>query len=173
MLFNHFSRKEVKEIVRKVTKDYEAQIASLRARTNELIEENRSLSAKLSELEASKNSISEAILSSVDAGKRLEEKSAAYVENQMRAIRLIAAKSKKLADDLKKKYPDEADDACGELNEFFARLDELIAYDGKNDFAAESAETDIDLDSICRELGIEDGGAENERELVFFEDDEN
>lgn len=170
MLFGHYSKKEVKEIVQKAVKDYDVKIAALRARTNELIEENRNLSAKLSSLENSKNDISAALLSSIEAGKRLEEKSAAYVENQLRGVRLIAEKSRALVEDLKKKYPEEDD--YGELGEFFSRLDEILGG-GDGDFAAESAETDIDIDSICKELGIGDDGEENNRELVFFDDDEN
>lgn len=170
MLFNHFSRKEVKDIIRKVNRNNEEKIASLTERINELIEQNRALSARLSPLEADKEGISEALLSSVDAGKKLEEKSAAYVENQMRGIRLIAEKSKKLVEDLKSKYPDEND--CDELDEFFSRLDEILQSDGKDVFAYDEGE-DLDLESICKELGIEDDGKENEREFVFFEDDEN
>jgi len=172
MLFNHFSRKEVKDIIRKVSKDYEAQIVALRTRTNELIEENRQLSARLSELEGSKSDISEALLKSIDAGKKLEEKSLAYVENQMRGIRLIADRSRKLAEDLKAKYPDEDD--CAELNDFFNRLDELLT-DGGDGYMFEkdknSEVTDADLENICKELGIEDDG-KGERELILFEDDE-
>lgn len=172
MLFNHFSRKEVKDIIRRVSKDYEEQIATLRGRANELIDENRQLSARLSELEGDRNNVSDALITSIDAGKKLEEKSLAYVENQMRGIRLIADRSRRLAEDLKAKYPAESD--CAELNEFFDRLEELLSgetegYMFEQDKNAEI--TDADLENICKELGIKDDG-QGERKLVLFEDDE-
>lgn len=171
MLFNHFSRKEVKDIIRKVKRNYEEQLSAARARTNELIAQNRVLAARLSELEGDKSEISDALLKSIDAGRQLEEKSLAYVENQMRGIRLIADKSRRLVAELKAKYPDEDD--CAELEEFFSRMDDIFSDSAEGGFAYESGEpvTD-DLESICRELGIEDDGKENEREFVFFEDDE-
>lgn len=171
MLLNHFSRKEVKDIIRKVKSDYEEQLSVARARTNELIAENRVLSARLSELEGNKGEISDALLKSINVGKQIEEKSLAYVENQMRGIRLIADKSRRLVEELKAKYPDEDD--CAELEEFFARMDEIFSDSAEGGFAYESgAPVTDDLASICRELGIEDDGKENEREFILFEDDE-
>lgn len=170
MLFGHYSKKEVKEIVRRAVKDYDVKIAALTSRTNELIEENRRLSASLSAYESKKDIIDEAILSSAEASSINKKKSDAYVANQLRGVKLIAEKGQRLVDDLKKKHP-EADD-YGELGEFFTRLDEILS-DDDGGFAAECADTDIDIDSICKELGIEDDGSENNRELVFFEDDEN
>lgn len=170
MLFGHYSKKEVNQIVQYKLKDYEAKIKALTARQGELLEENRRLSARLSSLESRESDISAALLSSVEAGRKNEEKAAAYVENQLRGVRLVAEKSKRLVEDLKKKHPEEDD--YGELSEFFTRLEDILS-DDDGDFAAESAETDIDIDSICKELGIVDDGTGNNREFVFFEDDEN
>lgn len=170
MLFGHYSKKEVNQIVQYKLKDYEAKIKALNARKAELIEENRRLSARLSSLESRESDISAALLSSVEASRKNEEKAAAYVENQLRGVRLVAEKSKRLVEDLKKKHPEEDD--YGELSEFFTRLEDILS-DDDGDFAAESAETDIDIDSICKELGIVDDGTGNNREFVFFEDDEN
>ncbi len=169
MFFNHFSKKEVRAILKKVTDEYEAQAALQKNRINELIQQNRELSARVSTLEEEREGVSEAIIHSVEAGKKIEERSERFVQNQLRGLRLLTDRCKTLAGDIKNKYP-EVDD-IQDFKEFFEQVDELLKSEPHAfDIEAAKAPT-ADLEELCRELGIEDDGEEL-KEFVFFDDDE-
>ncbi len=168
MLFNHYSKKEVKTILSKVVGEYKDKIASQQTRINELIQKNRELSAKVSEYEGKESQISSAIIGSVEAGKRIEERSEAYVKNQLKGLRLLSDRCRALAAEIKEKYP-EADD-CAEFSSFFDRLDEVLGEENGFDYEL-AFPAEKDLETLCRELGVEDDGEEN-KEFVIFDDEE-
>lgn len=168
MFFNHYSKKEVREIVKKVSEEYDKQIAVQKDRINELIEKNRELSAKVSELESAKQNISDAMIESVQAGKKIEERSAKYVENQLRGLKILCDRCKKLSADMSEKY---ATDETEELISFFERVDEILDEDGAGFDYEQAMGPTKDLAQLCKELGIEDDG-EEDKEFIFFDDDE-
>lgn len=167
MLFNHYSKKEVKQIVRQLMEEYRQRISSQQTRLNELIEKNRELSARLSYYENKESEISDAILTSVEAGKKIEERSAAYVKNQLNGLKILSDRCRALAADLKEKYPDQKD--IDDFSEFFSRMDELLEED--NDFSYEfNKGPELDLEALCKELGIEEDS--ESKEFIIFDDEE-
>lgn len=167
MLFQHYSKKEVKEIVRRVAEEYQKRISAQQTRIDDLLEKNRELSAKLSVLEGKEEEISSAILTSVEAGKKLEERTDAYIKNRLQGLKLLSERLKERTEALKEKYP-EADD-LKDFDEFFSRMEELMGEE--DDFSREMREEpQMDLEALCRELGIAEG--DEAKEFVFFDDDE-
>lgn len=167
MFFNHYSKKEVREIVRKVSEEYDQQIAAKKERMDELIEKNRELSARISELEGAKQNISDAMIESVKAGKRIEERSSKYIENQLRGLKILCDRCKKLASDMAEKY---SADETEELASFFERIDEILNEDGAGFDYEQAMGPTKDLAQLCKELGIEDDG-EEDKEFIFFDDE--
>lgn len=167
MLFKHYSKKEVKEIMRKLMDEYKQKISFQKLKIDELTEQNRILSARLSELENKQDEIGSAIMTSVEAGKKLEERSEAYVRNQLKGIQLLSSRCRAIAAEMKEKYPEEDD--CDEFTDFFNQIDEVLNENKDVTSFDYGEKTDLDLESLCRELGVEDDA--DDKEFVIFDND--
>lgn len=156
MFKRRFTEEEVRMLVARLKEEYEAIVRNQREIMEQVKEENRRLSARLSVLEGQREDVSSALVHAVAEGERIKQEGAEIAENERRELHLLADKCRLLCDRLSVKYPDEED--CADFQAF---THSLRAYLGEEEdepvFNLEEVTNPsepLDLEKLCRDLGL-------------------
>ncbi len=150
-----YTARRVKKLVQRLKEEYDGVLKQQREEAERLKEENRNLSARVHELEGERASVAQALILASQEGERLKAAGQKEEANERNELRLLAQKCRLLAEDLRRRHPNEEDvaefasytddlgHAMGEEAETGFRMEEVIAP-GKP----------LDLGKLCRELGL-------------------
>lgn len=154
-----FTEKDVKRLVSRLKEEYETVLEKQREAAEEVKEENRTLRARISVLEGERGNVASALVHATREGERIKKSSAQEAENERRELALLAEKCRLLSDSLTRKYPDEDD--VRDFSDFIDALrDRLGGKPVKSGFDLEevtSPKEPLDLEKLCRELGLMEG----------------
>ena len=160
-MFKIYTAENVKKIVTRMETEYENALSALRRRINELTEENRDLSARLSLLERDRSSVADAIIAAEKTGKEIRSSADAYARERREGIYRLAERCRSLAAALAEKYPDEED--VKNFGSYISKLDEALETGGEGELDMDkilNPDKGLKLENICRELGLMDDGQE-------------
>ena len=159
-MFGLYTKRDVQMLVRRLRDEYDAALKEQKAASVELKAENRALSARVSELEGERGSVSEALVHAVKEGERIKEEGSRAAENGQKEFALLAEKCRLFLAKLMQKYPDEEDTQA-----FAAFVDSLSGA-----LAEEEEESGLymdevlapkqplDLGKLCKDLGLMEDG---------------
>lgn len=155
-MFGLYTKKDMKRLAARLKEEYSAALLKQRKFAEELKEKNRVLSARVSELEAERAGVSDALIHAEREGKRIARESALSAENERKEFLLLAEKCRLLSEQMLKKYPDAEDSAS-----FAAFSDELTDRLGGEEEDGEfnldevlAPKQPLDLKKLCLELGL-------------------
>lgn len=157
-MFKRYSEKDVRVLVHKLKEEYDGVVRQGREAFDELKEENKRLSARLSVLEGERAGVTEALVNAEKAGEEIKKTVEAEAENKSRELLLLAEQSRMLLSRLNAKYPDEA-----EVRDFNAFCDALFeklhlsreeSGSGFNMDDVLNPKEPLDLEKLCRDLGL-------------------
>lgn len=160
-MFKIYTADNVKKIVGRMEEEYENALSSLRRRINELTEENRNLSARLSVLERDRDSVADAIITAEKTGREIRSSAEAYAKERRDGIYRLAERCRSLAAALSEKYPDEED--VKNFGSYISKLDEALETGGEGEIDMDKIlypDKGLKLENLCRELGLMDDGNE-------------
>ncbi len=160
-MFKRYSEKQIKSLVHKLKEEYEGVVRQGREAFDELKEENKELRARVALLEGERKEVAQAILDAEKAGEEIKKSRAAEAENESKELALLAEQSRLLLSRLMQKYPDEAD--VRDFNAFCDALYERLNAGREEEFDMNEVlapRTPLDLESLCRDLGLMDDGEE-------------
>ncbi len=164
-MFKRYSEKEVKALVRRLKEEYDGIVRQGREAFDELKEENKRLLARLLVLEGERDGVTDALLNAEKAGDAIKKTVAAEAENKSRELVLLSEQCRMLLTRLNEKYPDEA-----EVKDFKVFCDALFEKLNANAGGEEesgsgfnmddvlSPKEPLDLEKLCRDLGLMEGG---------------
>ena len=159
-MFGLYTKRDVQMLVRRLRDEYDAALKEQKAASEELKAENRALSARVSELEGERGSVSEALVHAVKEGERIKEEGSRAAENGQKEFALLAEKCRLFLAKLMQKYPDEEDTQA-----FAAFVESLSGALGE-----EEEESGLDMDEVlapkqppdlgklCKDLGLMEDG---------------
>ena len=104
-----YSKKDVEKLVDRLREEYEEALRTQRQAAEELKEENRNLAARVSQLEAERATVADALIDAVKAGERIRKESEDAAANGGKELSLLIAKCRLLSGNLLAKYPDAED----------------------------------------------------------------
>ena len=139
----------------RLKEEYEGVLSRNRMAMEELILENRSLRARVLELEKERGNVSEALISATREGQRIVREGALAAENERKELVLLAEKCRLLSERLLKKYPDEEDTL--EYAAFCEELRSRLGTEEPSGFDLEEVvapKEPLDLEKLCRDLGL-------------------
>lgn len=156
-MFRRYSEKDVRALVHKLKEEYDGVVRQGREAFDELKEENKRLSARLSVLEGEREGVTDALVNAEKAGEEIKKTVEAEAENKSRELLLLAEQCRLLLARLNAKYPDEA-----EVKDFNAFCDALfdklhVPHGGESGFNMDDVlypKEPLDLEKLCRELGL-------------------
>ena len=149
-----YSKKDVEKLVDRLREEYEEALRTQRQAAEELKEENRNLAARVSQLEAERATVADALIDAVKAGERIRKESEDAAANGGKELSLLIAKCRLLSGNLMAKYPDaedvkafsyfvEALQSEASEEEDVLNMDEVLA-----------PKYPLDLGKLCKELGL-------------------
>ena len=150
-----YKESDVKKLVMRLKEEYDGVLARSRAAQEELTRENRTLRARVLELEGERGSVSDALIMASREGQRIVREGALAAENERKELVLLAEKCRLLSDRLLKKYPDEED-----VMQYAAFCDDLKSRLGMEEASGFDLEevvapkAPLDLEKLCRDLGL-------------------
>ena len=157
-MFRRYSEKDVRALVHKLKEEYDGVVRQGREAFDELKEENKRLSARLSVLEGERAGVTDALVNAEKAGEEIKKTVEAEAENKSRELMLLAEQCRLLLSRLNEKYPDEA-----EVRDFDAFCDALFeklhitrgeSESGFNMDDVPNPKEPLDLEKLCRELDL-------------------
>ena len=157
-MFRRYSEKDVRALVHKLKEEYDGVVRQGREAFDELKEENKRLSARLSVLEGERAGVTDALVNAEKAGEEIKKTVEAEAENKSRELMLLAEQCRLLLSRLDEKYPDEA-----EARDFDAFCDALFeklhitrgeSESGFNMDDVLNPKEPLDLEKLCRELDL-------------------
>lgn len=157
-MFRRYSEKDVRALVHKLKEEYDGVVRQGREAFDELKEENKRLSARLSVLEGERAGVTDALVNAEKAGEEIKKTVEAEAENKSRELMLLAEQCRLLLSRLNEKYPDEA-----EVRDFDAFCDALFeklhitrgeSESGFNMDDVLNPKEPLDLEKLCRELDL-------------------
>ena len=158
-MFGMYTKKDVEKLVERLREEYDGALAAQQRAAEELKAENRALSARLSQLEAERSAVSDALIGAVKAGERIKQERADTAENENKELSLLIGKCRLLLADLTAKYPDEED-----VRSFAAFVDALQEEAGEEDSLdmeeVLAPKQPLDLAKLCKDLGLMEEEAE-------------
>ena len=158
-----YSKKDVEKLVDRLREEYEEALRTQRQAAEELKEENRNLAARVSQLEAERATVADALIDAVKAGERIRKESEDAAANGNKELSLLISKCRLLSGDLLAKYPDAED-----VKAFSDFVDALQGEASEEEDGLDMDEVlapkyPLDLGKLCKELGLmEDKDAETE-----------
>lgn len=157
MFKRRFTEEEVRMLVSRLKEEYEGIVRNQRELTEQVKEENRQLSARLSVLEGQRQDVSSALVHAVAEGERIKQESTEIAENERRELHLLADKCRILCDRLATKYPDEED--CSDFQAFTRSLRMYLGEEEQEEPLFNMEEVlnpsePLDLEKLCRDLGL-------------------
>lgn len=149
-----YSKKDVEKLVDRLREEYEEALRTQRQAAEELKEENRNLAARVSQLEAERATVADALVDAVKAGERIRKESEDAAANGGKELSLLIAKCRLLSGNLMAKYPDAED-----VKAFSDFVDALQSEASEEEDGLDMDEVlapkyPLDLGKLCKELGL-------------------
>ncbi len=167
MLFKLYTEKDVRKLVARLKEEYEGALSKHREAEEGLKEENRTLRARVLELENERSGAFAAFQSAERERENAKKEVAAMAENDRKELVLLKNKCRLMLDGMRRKYPDSEDTAA--LSAFLDELNGSLgtdgsAADGTDGFDGEesgfrledvtSPKGPLDLKKLCLDLGL-------------------
>ena len=159
-MFGLYTKRDVQMLVSRLRDEYDAALKEQKAASEELKAENRALSARVSELEGERGSVSEALVHAVKEGERIKEEGSRAAENGQKEFALLAEKCRLFLAKLMQKYPDEED-----TQSFAAFVESLSGALGEEEEESGldmdevlAPKQPLDLGKLCKDLGLMEDG---------------
>lgn len=151
-----YSKKDVEKLVDRLREEYEAALRTQRQAAEELKEENRNLAARVSQLEAERATVADALIDAVKAGERIRKESEDAAANGGKELSLLIAKCRLLSGNLLAKYPDAED-----VKAFSDFVEALQSEASEEEEGLDMEEVlapkyPLDLAKLCKELELMD-----------------
>ena len=149
-----YSKKDVEKLVDRLREEYEEALRTQRQAAEELNEENRNLAARVSQLEAERATVADALIDAVKAGERIRKESEDAAANGGKELSLLIAKCRLLSGNLMAKYPDAEDVKA--FSDFVEALQSEASEeeDGLDMDEVLAPKYPLDLGKLCKELGL-------------------
>ena len=149
-----YSKKDVEKLVDRLREEYEEALRTQRQAAEELNEENRNLAARVSQLEAERATVADALIDAVKAGERIRKESEDAAANGGKELSLLIAKCSLLSGNLMAKYPDAEDVKA--FSDFVEALQSEASEeeDGLDMDEVLAPKYPLDLGKLCKELGL-------------------
>ena len=149
-----YSKKDVEKLVDRLKEEYEEALRTQRQAAEELKEENRNLAARVSQLEAERATVADALIDAVKAGERIRKESEDAAANGGKELSLLIAKCRLLSGNLMAKYPDAED-----VKAFSDFVEALQSEASEEEDVLDMDEVlapkyPLDLGKLCKELGL-------------------
>ena len=149
-----YSKKDVEKLVDRLREEYEEALRTQRQAAEELKEENRNLAARVSQLEAERATVADALIDAVKAGERIRKESEDAAANGGKELSLLIAKCRLLSGNLMAKYPDAEDvkvfsDFVEALQSEASEEEDVLDMD-----EVLAPKYPLDLGKLCKELGL-------------------
>lgn len=149
-----YSKKDVEKLVDRLREEYEEALRTQRQAAEELKEENRNLAARVSQLEAERATVADALIDAVKAGERIRKESEDAAANGGKELSLLIAKCRLLSGNLMAKYPDAED-----VKAFSDFVEALQSEASEEEDVLDMDEVlapkyPLDLGKLCKELGL-------------------
>ena len=149
-----YSKKDVEKLVDRLREEYEEALRTQRQAAEELKEENRNLAARVSQLEAERATVADALIDAVKAGERIRKESEDAAANGGKELSLLIAKCRLLSGNLMAKYPDAEDvkafpDFVEALQSEASEQEDVLDMD-----EVLAPKYPLDLGKLCKELGL-------------------
>ena len=149
-----YSKKDVEKLVDRLREEYEEALRTQRQAAEELKEENRNLAARVSQLEAERATVADALIDAVKAGERIRKESEDAAANGGKELSLLIAKCRLLSGNLMAKYPDAED-----IKAFSDFVEALQSEASEEEDVLDMDEVlapkyPLDLGKLCKELGL-------------------
>ena len=159
-MFGLYTKRDVQMLVRRLRDEYDAALKEQKAASEELKAENRSLSARVSELEGERGSVSEALVHAVKEGERIKEEGSRAAENGQKEFALLAEKCRLFLAKLMQKYPDEEDTQAfaAFVESLSGALGEEEEESGLDMDEVLAPKQPLDLGKLCKDLGLMEDG---------------
>ena len=156
-----YKESDVKTLVRRLREEYDGVVRSQREAAEEVMAENRTLRAKIVQLEGERENVTSALLNAEKAGEAIKRESAKEAENGNKELLLLAEQCRLLLARISQKYSDEA-----EVKDFSAFCTALLDKVGMCEEEEASGfniddvlapKKPLDLGKLCKDLGLMDG----------------
>ena len=159
-MFGMYTKKDVEKLVERLREEYDGALAAQQRAAEELKAENRALSARLSQLEAERSAVSDALIGAVKAGERIKQERADAAENENKELSLLIGKCRLLLADLTAKYPDEEDTQAfaAFVESLSGALGEEEEESGLDMDEVLAPKQPLDLGKLCKDLGLMEDG---------------
>lgn len=159
-MFGLYTKRDVQMLVRRLRDEYDAALKEQKAASEELKVENRALSARVSELEGERGSVSEALVHAVMEGERIKEEGSRAAENGQKEFALLAEKCRLFLAKLMQKYPDEEDTQAfaAFVESLSGALGEEEEESGLDMDEVLAPKQPLDLGKLCKDLGLMEDG---------------
>ena len=159
-MFGLYTKRDVQMLVRRLRDEYDAALKEQKAASEELKAENRALSARVSELEGERGSVSEALVHAVKEGERIKEEGSRAAENGQKEFALLAEKCRLFLAKLMQKYPDEEDPQAfaAFVESLSGALGEEEEESGLDMDEVLAPKQPLDLGKLCKDLGLMEDG---------------
>ena len=159
-MFGLYTKRDVQMLVRRLRDEYDAALKAQKAASEELKAENRALSARVSELEGERGSVSEALVHAVKEGERIKEEGSRAAENGQKEFALLAEKCRLFLAKLMQKYPDEEDTQAfaAFVESLSGALGEEEEESGLDMDEVLAPKQPLDLGKLCKDLGLMEDG---------------
>ena len=159
-MFGLYTKRDVQMLVRRLRDEYDAALKEQKAASEELKAENRALSARVSELEGERGSVSEALVHAVKEGERIKEEGSRAAENGQKEFALLAEKCRLFLAKLMQKYPDEVDTQAfaAFVESLSGALGEEEEESGLDMDEVLAPKQPLDLGKLCKDLGLMEDG---------------
>lgn len=159
-MFGLYTKRDVQMLVRRLRDEYDAALKEQKAASEELKAENRALSARVSELEGERGSVSEALVHAVKEGERIKEEGSRAAENGQKEFALLAEKCRLFLAKLMQKYPDEEDTQAfaAFVESLSGALGEEEEVSGLDMDEVLAPKQPLDLGKLCKDLGLMEDG---------------
>lgn len=159
-MFGLYTKRDVQMLVRRLRDEYDAALKEQKAASDELKAENRALSARVSELEGERGSVSEALVHAVKEGERIKEEGSRAAENGQKEFALLAEKCRLFLAKLMQKYPDEEDTQAfaAFVESLSGALGEEEEESGLDMDEVLAPKQPLDLGKLCKDLGLMEDG---------------
>lgn len=149
-----YSKKDVEKLVDRLREEYEEALRTQRQAAEDLKEENRNLAARVSQLEAERATVADALIDAVKAGERIRKESEDAAANGGKELSLLIAKCRLLSGNLMAKYPDAED-----VKAFSDFVEALQSEASEEEDVLDMDEVlapkyPLDLGKLCKELGL-------------------
>lgn len=159
-MFGLYTKRDVQMLVRRLRDEYDAALKEQKTASEELKAENRALSARVSELEGERGSVSEALVHAVKEGERIKEEGSRAAENGQKEFALLAEKCRLFLAKLMQKYPDEEDTQAfaAFVESLSGALGEEEEESGLDMDEVLAPKQPLDLGKLCKDLGLMEDG---------------